>query len=170
MRKLKFTNDDLKEMRDSAVLLHGVFPKTFFAKLSKQSPARIFVLEGRPHLQAANTSTFELNKRGITPILISDNMAGLLFYKGILKEVWVAYHHADKTGVVCCVGALILAILAKTHQVPFFCYPSGKKNKNIGQPKDILSFKNIRIAPKGTKAYVPLSEWVSRSLIKEVFK
>jgi hypothetical protein len=44
-------------------------------------------------------------------------MAGSLFFNGYVKEVVLACQYADKTGALCDMGALILAVLAKKHKV-----------------------------------------------------
>jgi len=168
MNKKKITNEDLKAMRQSITILYGVFKKTFYDILKKSSPKEVFLLEGRPSLDSAKVSLRELLKRKITPTIISDNMAGFLFYKGMVKEVYLAYQEADRKGAVCDCGALILAILSKDHNIPVKCFASERKTKFLGTTKDIVYFNGIKVAPKGVPAYVPLIEWVSKNYIAEI--
>ncbi|MCK5581214.1 MAG: hypothetical protein KAJ18_08065 [Candidatus Omnitrophica bacterium] len=174
MSRHKLNDADLKEMRDTVVLLHGVFPKSFFDRLKKQKPECVFVLEGRPSLEAGKSSCRELLKRGITPTVISDNMAGFLFYKSLVKEVWVACQAVDDRGIVASVGVSILGALVRKHGVPMYGYFSPDKRKQsqdfVGKEKDILCFEGARIAPKGTSAYVPLVEWIPISYIRKVYE
>lgn len=97
---------------NNVALIQGVFRPDFFTFL-KKSKKNIVVLEGRPSLQAARENCLQLQKIGITPTLMADNMAGYLFSKGIVKEVWIASQATDKNGAMCDIGALIVAVLAK---------------------------------------------------------
>ena len=56
---------------------------------------RIYVLvdETRPRLQGARLTAWELDQYGIPYDIISDNMAGFLFYKNMIKEIWIAYQY-----------------------------------------------------------------------------
>jgi methylthioribose-1-phosphate isomerase len=87
-------------------------------------------------------------------------MAGFLFFKGLVKQVFVACQYADKKGALCDMGALILAVLAKKHKVPIKLLVADHRTRFLGDPKAILSFEGQRTAPKGTHGYVPLVEWV----------
>lgn len=152
----------------NAILLQGVFAAEFFEELQKKNPTTIFVMEGRPTLEAAKNTSAHLLKRKITPTLISDNMAGFLFFKGLVKEVWIAYQLKDKDGALCDIGALILGVLAKKHQVPVYLFPAGRKTKFLGPEKSLLEFQNKRVAAKGIKAYVPLVEWLPTKYITKI--
>ena len=157
-------------MRDyktkSIVLFQGVFSAESLKKLKLAKNAHAFIGEGRPSLEAGRkTSAILLGKR-ITPTLISDNMAGFLFFKGLVKQVNIACQYADETGALCDTGALILAVLAKTHQVPVKLLAAERKKRFLGDPESISSFEGKRIAPKGTRGYVPLVEWVPEKYIK----
>ena len=171
MSKKTITDEDLKLMQGSVVLLHGVFEKTFFDMLKARGPAKVFVMEGRPSLHAAKVAITHLLKRGITPTIIADNMAGFLFYKNMVKEVWLAYETIHDRGSLCYIGSSILGVLAKKHEIPVYCYPGEKaekgKNKLMGDEKEITTFNGVKIAPKGTKGYVPLFEHVPGHIFEE---
>jgi methylthioribose-1-phosphate isomerase len=156
---------DLSQLSNSIVLLHGVFEATFFDLIQKKKYEHVFVLEGRPSLAAAKTSSRQMLKRGIRPTLISDNMAGFLFYQGLVKEVWLAYHEADERGAMCFIGASILGVLARKHNIPVFCYPSDQAIDYLGLKKELSSFNDKPVAPKGTEVYLPLIEWVPGTCI-----
>ena len=143
---------DLSQLSQNVVLLHGVFENSFFDIIKKKKFKHVFVMEGRPSLDAAKYSCRELLKRDIRPTLISDNMAGFLFYQGFVKEVWLAYHAADDRGAMCFIGASILGVLARKHKIPVFCYPSDQTIDYLGQQKDlgILLMKN-QLRPKAPK-------------------
>ncbi|MCD4781372.1 MAG: hypothetical protein K8S27_12615 [Candidatus Omnitrophica bacterium] len=156
---------DFNQLSKSVVLLHGAFESFFFDIIKKKKYEHVFVMEGRPSLVAAKMSCRELLKRSIRPTLICDNMAGFLFYQGLIKEVWLAYHEADNRGAMCFIGASILGVLSRKHNIPVFCYPSDQTVDYLGQQKDLLLFNEKPVAPKGTEVYLPLIEWVPGTCI-----
>lgn len=170
MRKQKITKEDLKEMRGTVSILQGVFKPSFFDTFKKRKPQRVFVLEGRPSLEAAKISSRELLKRKITPVIISDNMAGFLFYKNLVKEVWLSVHAVDRVGAICDIGALILSVLGKEHDIPVYAYFSLKrKMKFVESAKEVNYFSGVRVTPRNVQAYVPVKDWVPLRHIKEIY-
>jgi methylthioribose-1-phosphate isomerase len=151
------------------VLLHGVFGSQLFDWLSDKGIKEVYFMEGRPGLEAAKQSSRELLKRKIQPTLIADNMAGFLFYKNFVKEVWVSYQSADREGALCQIGGLILGVLGKRHNVPVYAYPNGSKVKLFGSSKEIAFFNGVKVAPRGVPGYVPLAEWVPSKYITKVY-
>ena len=129
-------------------------------------------MEGRPSLEAAKVACSELLKRKITPTVISDNMAGFLFYNNLVKEAWLAYKVTEKRGAMCQIGASIVALLAKEHKVPLFCYKGASNEEGVAHLKDIVNFKGTRVAPKDTQVYEPLLEWIPGKcfIIDETYK
>ena len=152
------------------IVLQGIFEDKTFDRLKGQGVKEAFVLEGRPSLKAAESSSRQLLKRGIKPILISDNMAGFLFAKDMVKEVWLSYQISDEKGAVCRIGSLILGVLAKRHKAPVYIFKSGEKTEFMGKPRDLFNFQGKRVAPSGIKAYVPLVEWVPQKYIDKHYE
>lgn len=155
--------------KNSVVLLQGVFNVSIFDQLKKRKIKEVFILEGRPSLEAAKQSSKELLKRKIKPVLIADNMAGFLFYKKLVKEVWLSYQAKDQKGALCQIGGLILGVLGQKHKVPVNIYPNHKKLQLLGRVKDIAYFNGIKVAPSGIKGYVPLAEWVPQKYITKAY-
>lgn len=151
--------------KNSVILLQGVFESSIFDLLEKRKIKEVFVLEGRPGLEAARKSCCELLKRKIKPTLIADNMAGFLFYKKLVREVWLSCQSEDKDGALCQIGGLILGVLGRKHKVPVNTYPSGQTLQLLGRPQDIFYFNGIKVAPSGIQGYVPLVEWVPSKYI-----
>lgn len=156
--------------KNSIVLLQGVFKASMFDLLKKRKVDNIFVLEGRPGLQAAKQSCRALIERKIKPTLITDNMAGFFFYKKLVKEVWLSYQTADDSGALCQIGGLILGVLGRTHKVPVNIYPNYQNLQLLGYSNDISFFNGVRVAPNGIKGYVPLVEWVPKKYINEIYE
>ena len=102
----------------SICLFHGVLSAESLKKIKIAKNDHAFVCEGRPSLEAGRKTSGVLLKNGIIPTVISDNMAGFLFFKGLVKKVIIACQYADNTGALCDTGALILAVLARKHKIP----------------------------------------------------
>ena len=150
----------------SIYLFHGILSAESLKKIKIAKNDHAFVCEGRPSLEAGRKTSGILLKQGITPTVISDNMAGFLFFKGLVKEVFIACQYADGTGALCDMGALILAVLAKKHKIPLKLLHADHRTRFIGDPEAILSFEGQCMAPKGTHGYVPLVEWVPAKYLK----
>jgi methylthioribose-1-phosphate isomerase len=150
----------------SIYLFHGVLDAESLKKLKPAKGIHAFVCEGRPDLAAGKKTSGLLLKKGITPTVICDSMAGFLFFKGLVREVVIACQYADETGALCDMGALILAVLARKHKVPLKLVLAEQRHRFLWDPKSILSFEGRRIAPSGTQGYVPLVEWVPVRYLK----
>ncbi len=153
----------------SKVLIQGNFPVEFFNQLKDCPIKDIFVLEGRPSLKAVKDSTRELNKLGFTPTVMADNMAGYLFYKKLINEVWIACQAVDQEKIVCDIGALILVVLAKKHNVPVYAFKTTPGRKNNEADNDLKKFNGKVVLSTATKAYVPLTETVPVSYLKGIY-
>ena len=160
----------LEDVRGSVVLLHGIFEPSVFDAVKSGTGNELFVMEGRPSLESAQTTCRELLRRKIKPTLIADNMAGFLFYRNLVKEVWLACQTVDEQGALCPIGSLIVGVLAKRHNVPVYVYPASKESRLMGGQKDIFYFKGIKVAPQNIKGYVPLVEWLPKKYITEIRK
>ena len=152
--------------RGSIILFQGVLNAESLKNFKLTSKYHAFVTEGRPSLEAGRVTSAILLKKGITPTVISDNMAGFLFFKGLVRQVNIACQYADNKGALCDTGALILAVLAMKHKVPVKLLMAEHKSRFLGDPNSILSFNGQRIAPKGTHGYVPLVEWVPAKYLR----
>ena len=148
------------------MLLHGIFKAEFFDGLKDKKLQKVFVLEGRPHLESSRRACRELLKRKIQPTLIADNMAGFVLKKKLVNEIALACQENNKDSALCQVGSLILAVLGKRHDVAVRLYPTAVKQKVTGSAKDIFYFNKKRVAPAGIKAYVPLLEEVPQKYLR----
>ena len=153
----------------SITLLRGVPSDAFFDLLKKRKAKNIFVLEGRPRVERTNEFCKQLLKEKISPTLIADNMAGYLFYKDLVKEIWLSYQSLDNGGASCDIGALILGVLGKTHGVPVYIFPAAEKINSVGNQVEISKFHGKQIAPKGIKGHVPLVEYLPKKYISDIY-
>ena len=82
---------------------------------------RVFADETRPFLQGARLTCWELDRRGIPVVLLTDNMAGWFMKKG---EIGVAVVGADRIArngdTANKIGTYSVAVLAKEHGIPFY--------------------------------------------------
>ena len=150
----------------SIVLVQGTLGEAALKKFKPAKSTAVFTCEGRPSLEAGRANTKAFLRKGITPTVICDNMAGFLFFKNLVKEVHIACQYADKSGALCDTGALICAVLAKKHKVPVKLVEGKIRTRFLGDPKDILNFEGTTVAPKGSRGYVPLVEWVPVKYLK----
>lgn len=144
----------------SLTLVHGVIAPEAFKNIGISRDDAVILCEGRPSLAAGKMNAKSFLKMGITPTVICDNMAGFLFYKGWVKDVYLACQFADKSGALCDCGGLMYAVLAKVHKVPVRLIQGELKSRFLGDPNDISVFEGARVAPDKTQGYVPLVEWV----------
>lgn len=147
----------------SIVLVHGIFTDAVLKGFKKGE--QYFVLEGRPDLLASKTTIKALAKKKIVPTVIADNMAGFLFYKNLVKEVRLAYQYDDESGVLCDIGALILGVLGRTHQVPVNLYQGQLRRRFLAPQEDLLKFNGKAVAAPETRVYAPLVEWLANEYI-----
>ena len=160
----------LIKTKKSAIIVQGVVNPSLFDYLKKKKKSPIVVLEGRPKLIALKQSCHELIKRKLKPVVITDNSAGFLFYKNLVKEVWIAFHMIDQQKALCDIGALIIGVLARAHKIPVYLYPAIKHFQLIGNENDTLLFQQVRIAPDGVKAFVPLMEWLPLKYTTKIYE
>lgn len=77
--------------------------------------------ETRPFLQGARLTAWELKKDKIPVTLITDNMAGYFFSKGIISRVIVGADRIAGNGDVANkIGTYNVALLAYYHKIPFY--------------------------------------------------
>ncbi len=81
----------------------------------------VFADETRPFLQGARLTAWELQQDGIDVTLITDNMSGHLFQKGMVDAVLVGADRIAANGDTANkIGTYMVAVLAHAHDVPFY--------------------------------------------------
>lgn len=82
---------------------------------------RVFSDETRPFLQGARLTCWELDRRGIPVVLITDNMAGWFMRKGEIQVAIVGADRVARNGDTANkIGTYSVAVLAKEHGIPFY--------------------------------------------------
>ncbi|APB34920.1 translation initiation factor IF-2B subunit alpha [Gloeomargarita lithophora Alchichica-D10] len=82
---------------------------------------QVYVCETRPRLQGARLTAWECVQDRISATLITDNMAGYCMQKGLIHGVVVGADRIALNGDTANkIGTYSLAVLAHTHQIPFY--------------------------------------------------
>ena len=127
----------------------------------------VFACETRPFLQGARLTAYELKHDRIPFTLITDNAAGYLMRLGKVDLVLVGADRIAANGDVANkIGTYTLAVLAHTHNVPFYVAaprstidPSVSDGHGIQieerDPKEITHIMGRALAPAGTAAWNP---------------
>ena len=82
---------------------------------------KAIVNETRPLLQGSRITAWELKKAGVPVTLITDSMAGYVMQQGFIDAVFVGADRIAENGDVANkIGTYALAVLARTHDIPFY--------------------------------------------------
>jgi methylthioribose-1-phosphate isomerase len=107
----------------------------------KESGKKISVIatETRPVMQGSRLTAFELQHENIDVSLIPDTAVGHIMRSGIVKHVIVGADRILSTGhVFNKIGTYQLAVLAKTHNIPFYVVAPASTFDLKNKPKDIV--------------------------------
>ncbi|MBI5681045.1 MAG: S-methyl-5-thioribose-1-phosphate isomerase [Methanobacterium sp.] len=131
--------------------------------------------ETRPFCQGAKLSVFEMQQEKIPVKLIVDSAAGRMMQEGKVNKVVIGADRVAKGGVANKIGSLMVALAAKRFNVPFYVaapkstfdfensiYDTEIEERN---PKEVLYFRECRVAPEGTDVENPSFDIVPSDLI-----
>lgn len=110
-------------------------------RAAKESGKKINVIatETRPVMQGSRLTAFELQHENIDVCLIPDTAVGYIMAKGMIKHVVVGADRILHTGhVFNKIGTYQLAILAKTHNIPFYVVAPSSTFDLKNYPNDIV--------------------------------
>ncbi len=137
------------------------------AAVNSGKNVNVLANETRPFLQGARLTAWELKEDKIPVKLITDNMAGFFMKK---KEIDVVVVGADRIAangdVANKIGTYMMAVLAKTHGIPFYvAAPISTLDLSLKSGEDIpieersveevVTLNNKRIAPEGIEVAHP---------------
>ncbi|MGB9762441.1 MAG: s-methyl-5-thioribose-1-phosphate isomerase [Minisyncoccia bacterium] len=140
---------------------------------------KVFSTETRPYLQGARLTAYILKESGFNVTLITDNMVAYCMWKGIIKKYFTAADRIALDGSIANkVGTYLYALIAHTHNVPYFVLGYSGPDKNTPTYKDIpieerdpnelFYLKGIRIAPEGINGYYPAFDIVPSKYISSI--
>lgn len=126
---------------------------------------KVIATETRPLLQGARLTAYELKRDGIPVQLITDSMVGYVMFNGLIDKVIVGADRIVQDAVFNKIGTYTIAVLAKTHGVPFYVAASTstfdltRRARDIEieqrKPEEILYCGSRRIAPADVEVLNP---------------
>jgi methylthioribose-1-phosphate isomerase len=137
------------------------------AAVAAGKTVHVYVDETRPFLQGARLTAWELMKDEIPCTLVTDNTAGAIFAAGKIDAVVVGADRIAANGDVANkIGTYTLAVLCRTHKVPFYVAaplstidPKLRNGKEIPieerDPAEVTHLMGKRVAPHGVSVYNP---------------
>jgi len=137
------------------------------AAFERDPSIHVFACETRPFLQGSRLTAYELMREGIPSTLITDNAAGSLIREGRIDVIIVGADRIAANGDTANkIGTYTLAVLARTHDVPFYvAAPRSTIDPMIRDgsaipielrnPKEVTHINGRPIAPEGMKAFNP---------------
>jgi methylthioribose-1-phosphate isomerase len=137
----------------------------------------VFADETRPFLQGARLTAWELLRDGIDTTVITDSMAGPLMRDGRVDVVVVGADRIAANGDVANkIGTYTVAVLAKTHEVPFYvAAPVSTVDLSTmdgsGIPieerpaREVTHIGSKRVAPEGVRVWNPAFDVTPHDLI-----
>lgn len=132
--------------------------------------------ETRPYLQGARLTAASGVEIGVPTTVITDNMAGYCFARGMFtKYITAADRIALDGSAANKVGTYQYAVLAQRHHVPFYVLgydgpdPATATGADIPieerNPDEVLSFNGVRVAATGAQGYYPAFDVTPPDLI-----
>lgn len=140
----------------------------------------VYAGETRPYLQGARLTAWELQKDGIDVTLITDNMAGHFFQQNRFDAVLVGADRIAANGDTANkIGTYTLAVLARTHEVPFYvaapistidphCPTGADIPIEERSETEVTTLQDVRIAPEGVPARHPAFDVTPAALISAI--
>lgn len=145
---------------------------------ARESGKRLSIIatETRPVMQGARLTAFELQHDGMDVSLIPDTAVGHMMSRRIIKRVIVGADRVLRTGhVFNKIGTYQVAILAKTHKIPFYVAAplstfdfESNPNEVVIEERSIDEVVNVgkkRVAPKGVRIFNPAFDMTPPELI-----
>ena len=151
------------------MLLFGIPTREGYDRIQRQVSTLFHVVlvpEMRPQLLGATQVAQELVRRGVATTLISDNMAGLFFYRREVGRVYLCYDGRKENQAICRNGALLMANLARLHGVDLEFMPAGAAEQPPTD-EDVTTFLGHRVSPEGISIYTPGEETIRIAVSSE---
>jgi methylthioribose-1-phosphate isomerase len=122
--------------------------------------------ETRPYLQGARLTAAQAKEIGVPVTLVTDNMPGYLFYRGMITKYITAADSISLDGHISNkVGTYQYAVLAHAHGVPFIVlgYDGPDYDRPTGadipieerNPEEVFYARGVRTAVEGIQGYYP---------------
>ncbi len=142
----------------------GTATAPIYTALEKGKKIRVFALETRPYLQGARLTAWELKMAGVEVYVVTDNSMGILAEREKIDLAIVGADRVTRLGYVANkIGTYPLSLVARVHNIPFYVAAptstidmetAGSEEIEIEKrdPKEVLYFRGVRVAPDGVGA------------------
>lgn len=156
---------------------YGTALAVMFAAQEQGKRFHVFADETRPLLQGARLTSWELLQAGIPVTVICDNMAGFLMKQKRIHAVIVGADRIAANGDTANkIGTYSVAILAKTHNIPFYvAAPVSTFDLTLADgeqipieerdPREITHWGSLQTVPDGVRIYNPAFDVTPAGLI-----
>ncbi len=146
---------------------YGTALGVVYAAADAGKRVRVYADETRPLLQGARLTAWELHVRGIPVTLICEGAAGSLLRTGVVDAVITGADRIACNGDVANkIGTYPLAVLARTHGVPFYVaaptstFDPGAPDGDAvvveeRDPREVTEYQGVAVAPAGVGAWNP---------------
>lgn len=121
---------------NNAVLVWGVVSDEGMKRLKEQN-CIVIVAENRPYLIGLKHNIPLLKKEKVNFVYCTDNMLGLLFYKGKIKKTFVFCKQRKEENIGIC-GSLYVCLLSSLHNVQVEIVPQAEVDFE-GLDRDVSS-------------------------------
>jgi methylthioribose-1-phosphate isomerase len=136
----------------------------------------VYACETRPLNQGSRITAFELLEDNIPTTLITDNMAASIMKQGKIDSVIVGADRITQTSVYNKVGTYMLAICAKTHDVPFyvaaplatFDHESSVVKIEERDANELMFCRGKQIAPLSVQVENPAFDMTPKELVTAI--
>lgn len=140
----------------------------------------VYACETRPYLQGSRLTAWELLQEGVPFKLIVDGAAPYLMSRGMVDAIIVGADRIARNGDTANkIGTNMLALSAKHYGVPFYvAAPTSTIDLNLPDGRaipieersedEVLSWRDVRVAPKGAKAFNPSFDVTPSELVTAI--
>lgn len=169
---------------DAAILTHcfagAALNWTLYVAHHEQAKhLHLYANETRPYLQGARLTAHQSHEIGVPVTLLTDNMAGFCFSRGMMTTYLTAADRIALDGSVANkIGTYQYAVLAARHGVPF--YVLGYDGPDPATPDgtripieerdatEVLQCAGVRTAPPGVGGYYPAFDVTPPDLVTAI--
>jgi methylthioribose-1-phosphate isomerase len=158
----------------------GTALSIIFTAARQDKIIQVFVDETRPLLQGARLTAWELVKRNIPVVLITDSTAGHVMQNKKVDAVFVGADRIAANGDVANkVGTYPLAVLAQRHGIPFYVAaptstidPGTATGQGITieerSTEEVTHVAGVRVAAEGVAVFAPAFDVTPNELVSAI--
>lgn len=151
----------------------------YVAHVEQHKTLHLYANETRPYLQGARLTAHQAHEIGIKVTLLTDNMAGFCFQRGMFSTYMTAADRIALDGSIANkIGTYQYAVLAARHNVPFYVlgYDGPDPDTPDGQsipieerdPVEVLQCGGVQTAAEGIEGYYPAFDVTPPELVTAI--